>query len=369
MTGALLRPLLLCCVGWWLCILAHGQDSMLNVRVPSRYPARMATIVREAYQEIAPRLQKQLGITLSQPASVVICMSHEGLEDLAGCKLPPWALGLALPHLYTIGIDGSKVGIVSNTLASVIRHEACHLYLGAWEKKHARRLPLWFNEGISEWFSEAMHFTYQEQMFNTVAFDRVIPLRKIEHEFPEETELALQSYLQSLSIIEYIHATYGERSLAKILHSYSDSDTFAQAVHKALGIELDELEKAWKKSIGADSVFAWLWKMSTLFSLFFIVALLVVLAFWRQRRRNRRLLMRWEQEEMAAQVARELQRLEMEKRATPASGTLLTLPTASAPDVPADEDVPQHQRPSDRQGTILRFPRWRRQQREHDEEE
>jgi hypothetical protein len=330
----------------------------------------MATIVRTAYQEIAPKLQQKLRITLQQPASVVICLSHEGLEDLAGSKLPPWALGLALPDKYTIGIDGSKVGIISNTLASVIRHETCHLYLGAWEKQHTRRLPLWFNEGVSEWFSEAIHFTYQEQIIESFLFDRVIPLSLLEHDFPEDTGEALQSYMQSLSVIEYINTTYGDKALLKILHSYTTAGSFSEALHKSLGVDQPALEQAWKKTITADSLLLWLWKFSTLFSLFFILALLVVIAFWRQRRRGRRVLAYWEQEELAAQrarLARQQEAASMEL--TP----LVTFPTPLLPPLPGNKDEstsPEYDATvPDKDAVILRFPRRRRRRRPEDEDD
>lgn len=284
----------------------------VTLYMPPGYTTRTANMVRAAYEEVSERLTSRLSISLPRQATIVICQSHDALEKWAGVSLPPWTVGLAVTPHYLIAIDDSRIGIL-HTLASVIRHETCHLYLGAWEQAHRKELPLWFNEGLSEYFSGHLHFTYAEDVMDSVAFAQFVSLNSLVDAFPKETDKAIRAYLQCRSIVDYIIRHYGANAPRRILDNYARTADFATALQQSLSVTVNELEQAWWKEVTPDRLWLWVWQLTSIFSLFSLLSFMVVIAFWRQRQCNKRLMAQWEQEE-AEELLAEQEVIEWEKR-------------------------------------------------------
>lgn len=276
-----------------------------TIIAPADYPPHLTEMVVKAHEQITAELSKKLGFSLCEPVVIVLCEDHEDLERLTGHELPLWVLGIAIPKTHTIAVNSQKIDMVHNNLVAVIKHEMCHLYLGVWERTNRKRLPMWFNEGVCEWYSGGLHLTCAEDVVTSAAEGTLIPLDSLEDSFPEDAEMATLAYSQSLSVVRYIVDTYGEVALSKILSHYAESTTFATAVRKSLGISLPELEARWQQAITPAS--PWLWRIAKNVSLFSILALLVIVAYWRQRRRSRKILQKWEDEEGDEEELEELE--------------------------------------------------------------
>ena len=81
--------------------------------------------------------------------------------------------------------------------------------------------------------------------------DRLIPLRALSASFPSDTDLALLSYAESLSIVEFILERYGEEGLSALVDTFAEGETAEVGVHKALGISLEALEEEWRETLPA----------------------------------------------------------------------------------------------------------------------
>lgn len=283
--------LLLCLYSFPFC---WGQQQV-NIYLPADYSRQIIAELKKVHDDIAGKLKKILGFALTQPVSIVICSNRRELIQLSEQQLPSWLLGLAIPDKNTIGIDGSKLGAVYNNLRAVVKHEMCHLYLGAWERTHRKRLPLWFNEGICEWISGAFHGSYQQDLLINVVGDNLLPLARLESQFPDDPTQARLAYLQVRHIIEYIIGRYGPQVVPQILQNYAQSIYFSTAIRESLGIRLDTLEQEWRQSLTPEN--PWLWRIINMFSLFTLLAIGVLVAYWLQRQRAKKIMARWQQEE------------------------------------------------------------------------
>ncbi len=285
--------------------LAAQEIPSAKVTAPPGYSQKWSEDALIAYQKMGERVSKVLRFHLPLPAKIILCQDHAALEAAVDHSLPDWTFGVALPHQFTLAINLKKVSLPSNTLNSVIRHETVHLYLGAWEQEHQRTLPLWFNEGVSEWFSGALHLTYQEDILNSIAFEKIIPFKNLEEKFPKEAGKAQQAYLQSLSMISYLVHRYGESVLYSILLQYQRSPDFEHALEQVLDTDLHGLQQDWYHFVSPGPWWIWIWRLENLISLFTIIALLVLIAYWIQRKRNQKLLKLWHEEELAQEALRQ----------------------------------------------------------------
>jgi len=251
----------------------------------------------KSYEQIANKMIAITQISFLPKTLVVLCRSHKQMEKIADQTLPEWVLAIAIPTKSTIAINHSKIHMPENSLTAVVRHEACHLYLGTWEQKYHRILPLWFNEGIAEWVSGALHMSYQEQLLDSIAFHQTIDFKKLRYQFPASSKQARQAYLQALNMIEYLVKEHGTTIVKKILSQYAHRQDFNQALLKSVGMNLQKLQQSWLKHISPSSIWLWIWKITRLFSIFTIMAILVIWAYLRQRKKARQLRAQWEQEE------------------------------------------------------------------------
>ncbi len=275
----------------------HNENFSCVILIPKGYSQKLQEQVNFAYQQISNKVQKNLRIELHEYPIISLCENHKEMEKAAGSSIVDWAFGVALPQKYLIAINLQKVSSPENALSAVVRHETVHLYLGAWENIHQKNLPLWFNEGIAEYFSGALHLTYQEEILNSLAFQKVIPFESLNNKFPKDSQLAHQAYLQSLSMVRYIQSHYGNSALRNILQHYEHSKNFNEALEKALEIDLEKLQQNWYVAISPGNLWLWIWRITGIFSLFTIVAFLVLLAYWKQKRRNQKLLTTWQHQE------------------------------------------------------------------------
>ncbi len=51
------------------------------------------------------------------------------------------------------------------------------------------------------------------------------------------------AYYQASLVVEHIHDTYGQRKLRALIEAYADGSDTETAIKKALGIDIDELQK------------------------------------------------------------------------------------------------------------------------------
>ncbi|NUM33955.1 MAG: hypothetical protein HUU50_05395 [Candidatus Brocadiae bacterium] len=274
----------------------------MSLSVPSGYSEKGIKRLQEAYQKMAKRMVELSGFYLVQRPSIVLCLNHEEMLRLAQGDLPEWALGMAIPEKFLVAINLSKVDMISNNLYAVIRHEVCHLYLGAWEQAHQKMLPLWFNEGIAQWVSGALHWTYQEDILESIALRKTMPFSSLKSKFPKSPGRAKQAYLQSRSMVGYIVENYGTNGIKYLLSAYSTCPSFEDAVEKTLGIDFATLQSEWKSTITPVAWWFWIWQLRHLFSLFTAMAFLVLVAYILQKKKSKKIFAAWKEEEIAAMM-------------------------------------------------------------------
>ncbi len=132
--------------------------------------------------------------------------------------------------------------------AGPIAHELTHLVLDYAARGN---YPRWFTEGVAQYEEfKLTGFTLERQA--GIYHQRLYPLDIMNRGFDALPDQAL-AYWQSLSLVQYIVAVYGEEGLHNIIKNLSRHTGFNEALVQSLGLDEKRLEKEWHDWLTGES--------------------------------------------------------------------------------------------------------------------
>lgn len=156
------------------------------------------------------------------PDYLIKVMVYYGEEYRSYTVLPPWSSG---------GFDGKiRLKITKNIkgdqLREIIYHEYAHLAIDGLTKGKA---PLWFNEGVAQYFVERQLGKLSELKRQVVEPDRY--LKNLRNVKEEEVEYF---YKESLNTVKYITKSVGEYVIVDILNLLGQGKDFKDALNSSI---------------------------------------------------------------------------------------------------------------------------------------
>jgi hypothetical protein len=193
------------------------------------------------------RFGADFDVHLEEPINVVIYGSVGEFQDALPYNSPEWIGGFADPgqNLIVAGIrpgDGAAA-----EMGRMLTHEAVHLMVYQATRNPFNSAPRWLDEGLAITYQEIQEQRFRRILDLAVDEGRLIPVRALRSSFPTDPDLAIQSYAQSQSIVEYLIDEHGYESVSRLLGTYRTGVSHEEAVQQALGMSLDELDAAWKE--------------------------------------------------------------------------------------------------------------------------
>ena len=198
-------------------------------------------------------------------------------------------VAFAVPEKNLIVIDYSRMNQHPFSLRITFKHELCHLMLHRHIGRH--RLDRWFEEGICQWASDGIGEIFLDKSWSgldaAIMADRVLNLRRLTKQFPQDKPSLILAYEQSKSVVNYIDRHYGNGAILELLDHLKNGASTEAAIATILGISLDELEKDWLAHL--ESTPRWLvYLADNLYGILFCAAaLLTVFGFIRRMRRRK----------------------------------------------------------------------------------
>ncbi|MDZ7860130.1 MAG: hypothetical protein U5O15_05605 [Candidatus Krumholzibacteriota bacterium] len=103
------------------------------------------------------------------------------------------------------------------------------------------RIPLWFAEGCSEYYSKGYDDEGEMFMRDAAIFDYL----------PRNLEFTggYMAYKAGQSVIDYIVRTYGKRKIIDIMNRLGSTRSIERALNETIGISTEDLTHEWAKSI------------------------------------------------------------------------------------------------------------------------
>lgn len=256
--------------------------------------------------EAIDRFRAAFGVEVEGPVRVVVYPSQ---RDLLGA-LPPqsaeWIGGFAQPELRLVVTGVAPGPGAEGELRRVLSHEVVHLMVAQVTRNPYNSPPSWLDEGLATYYQEVDDPRFGSILERAVREGRLIPVRALNSSFPVDPEQALLSYAESRSIVQFIVEQMGEERMAALLRVFQEGVSYDEAVQRALGMTIEELDQAWKAWLGypGDRVAGITARSRSeppaaadapllLMGLVALLSLLLVTGRWARRRRASRLPAGW----------------------------------------------------------------------------
>lgn len=192
--------------------------------------------------------QKQAGLVTDAPIHIYVYASYDDLRDAILFE-PSWIGGSAYAehNIVLAGLSGGDMDFDR----SVIIHEITHVLIGHFTFSCLTARPSWLEEGLAVYSEGKLDEDSQRQLEGAVSSNELLSVRSLSSGFSEEYSKATLSYSQSYSIVKFLLETYGQKGMTRLLETLRDGSAIEPALVEVYGFDLDGLEDAWRKSIGA----------------------------------------------------------------------------------------------------------------------
>ncbi len=235
-----------------------------------------------AAQQALARLSQDTGAQLKKPVRLYI---YASTWDLQGAMIFPqeWTGGAAYA-----GYDTIAIGISTSSLnwgKRVIAHELSHIVTHQMTYNPYNGLPTWLDEGLAMYAEGALEASFASSLGRAITTDSLISVRSLASPFSAISELAIQSYAESFSIVEFLISQYGQDKMLALLNTFQEGSGWDSALVKVYGFDMDGLEARWRTSIGVPTgvTLSLFWVLVGLDAALLLAVCLVV-ARWARRR-------------------------------------------------------------------------------------
>ncbi len=194
--------------------------------------------------------ETQAGLKAAAPIDIYVYGSTDDLKE-AILYEPSWTGGQAFPEQ-----DIVIIGIAPTDLEwgrDAIIHELTHVLVGHLTFSCLGDVPTWLNEGLAVYSEGALDPASQQQLDEAIKDDSLLTIRSLSSGFSEVSDKAYLSYSESYSITKFLVGTYGQEKMTALLTGLRDGSTIDEALQQVYGLDVDGLEEAWRRAIGAPS--------------------------------------------------------------------------------------------------------------------
>lgn len=199
-----------------------------------------------AYQ----RLAGEFGVERQQ-AQIFIYGDYSELQSGIGASAREWTGGRAYAE-YSIVLLGVPPG-QGEYGRRAVAHEFAHLIVHRATDNPYGGMPQWLDEGLAMWAEGSLDTESAQALQQAARRGRLLSLRSLSSNFPANGNQANLAYAQSYSVVEYILQTYGSPKMSELLQTFKQGAAYDAALKQALGLTTEELDAAWRASVGASS--------------------------------------------------------------------------------------------------------------------
>ena len=187
-------------------------------------------------------LEADVGVTLQEPIEIYI---YANSLDLQGSMIFPqeWTGGVAFPayDCIAIGISPSNLEWGKGALA----HELTHLVVHQMTLNPYGGLPTWLDEGLAVRSEGSLSYYYTTTLNQAIANNSLVSAQSISSPFSALTDLAILSYAESYSVVDYLITTYGKDKMLELLETFGAGASYNGALTEVYGFDIDGLDRLW----------------------------------------------------------------------------------------------------------------------------
>lgn len=245
----------------------------------------------DALKQVLP---EDLSSLAQPPIRVRVAADLPEFTALSG-RRQEQTLAVALPEdglmiLNSEGLSKAEAGTRERTLG----HELVHLLLGRLTRGEIR-VPYWLHEGMAQLLTGDRSHGSSLDLAWATASGRLIPLEKLDSDFPYETPRSALAYAQSASFTDYvIRKHYLLDSPQTFFRQMAERPAKAKEILLWLGRpqSIQDLESGWMKEQGR--LRNWILVISSTTLLWILISVLFLLSYRLKRRREKNVMQNWD---------------------------------------------------------------------------
>ena len=184
----------------------------------------------------------------NQPITIFIYGSEEDLQSSLTSIGQSWVGGHADPARGSVVVALPPAVDQPLEIQRLIPHELTHIYLYRFMGAEYKYLPAWFSEGLASHMEAYSLPEYDLILERAFSGNDLIPTAHICQAFPVDPDLALLSYAQADSLVDYLRRQYGLPALQALIYAYDQGLSCERGVESALGMTLTDLDKEWQRA-------------------------------------------------------------------------------------------------------------------------
>ncbi len=163
-----------------------------------------------------------------------------------------------IPYILPEGVGGffefikGRVVVPANgsvpDFKRVIRHELIHVFTHSYHyrilknhrKTHFPALPLWYIEGLAEYWSAGWENNAEMFIKDAILNGYLYPLQQMYQIYG-----SFLMYKEGQSILNYIAETYGEEKIIQLIENTWKEESFSNVMKLTIGLDYKEFDREW----------------------------------------------------------------------------------------------------------------------------
>ncbi|RMD92168.1 MAG: hypothetical protein D6813_06365 [Calditrichaeota bacterium] len=130
--------------------------------------------------------------------------------------------------------------VINHELVHVFTHSKVNRVIKDHRKTNSARMPLWFIEGIAEYWSVGWDSQAEMIIRDAVLNNYIVPLHRMDQIYG-----TFLMYKEGQAICKYIAENFGEEKLLQLMENIWKEGTFSQIMKLTIGLNYREFDEKW----------------------------------------------------------------------------------------------------------------------------
>jgi hypothetical protein len=194
-------------------------------------------------------LGARFGIAGTRPIHIVVYGDERDFAGSLPANSAEWIGGQAHPELGLIVTGIRPEGGNAAEIRRVVPHEVSHLLLHEATANPYGGVPHWLDEGLAVYNQETADSSLDALLARAVSAGALLPARVLNSNFPLDPTAARLSYAESVGLVRFLLARYGDAKLGELLRGFGAELSPDEALLRVFGFDTDGLDREWKASL------------------------------------------------------------------------------------------------------------------------
>jgi hypothetical protein len=230
----------------------HAWQSLSGQGVTVHWYRTDAGFGKQMFNAAAKGVARVHDLIDLQPLGAVDIYLYSTFDDLGAAVLyePGWTGGLSFGG-YNIIILGIPSG-QEDWGKSAIAHELMHTIVDDYTFSCLVEIPSWLHEGLAMDSEGGPGAAGMADLQSAIGENTIFPVRSLGGNFPEDPSQAQLAYEESFSVVDFLIQKWGSATMRLLLTALRDGKPIDAALDEVYGFNVDGLDAAWRKSVGAQ---------------------------------------------------------------------------------------------------------------------